>query len=191
MIQHDGTLISLDVLEEDFVCNLSKCKGAGCVEGDFGAPLNEDEIAIIEKDLEAIKPFMTSIAVKQIEEMGFAEKDPDGDLVTQCIKGRDCVFAIDEAGVYKCAIEKAFEAGKTDFKKPISCHLYPIRLSTLKEYTAINYSVWDICAPACTLGKELKVPVYRFLKEPLQRKFGEQWYADLEEIAQHFLESKR
>ncbi|MCX6351626.1 MAG: DUF3109 family protein [Bacteroidetes bacterium] len=190
MIQHEGTLISLDVLEEDFVCNLSQCKGACCVEGDFGAPLNEDEIEIIERDLEAIKPFMTAVAVTQIEEMGFAEKDPDGDLVTQCIKGRDCVFAISEKGVYKCAIEKAYEAGKTDFKKPISCHLYPIRLSELQDYTAINYSVWDICTPACTLGKELKVPVYKFLKEPLQRKFGVQWYKDLELIAKEFLKTK-
>jgi hypothetical protein len=190
MLVHHNTLISLDILEEDFVCNLSKCKGACCVEGEFGAPLEYGELEIIEKEIEAILPYLTSVAQKQIREKGFHEIDIDGDLVTQCISGRDCVFAISEAGIYKCGIEKAYEAGKLSYKKPISCHLYPIRVSAVGDYIALNYSRWDICSDACKLGAELKVPVYKFLKGPLVRRFGEEWYEGLEAITTEYLKTK-
>lgn len=190
MILHENTLISLDIFEEEFVCNLSKCKGACCVEGDYGAPLEKEEVGIIEKYLPEILPYMTPRARKQVEQKGFAEEDPDGDLVTQCISGRDCVFAITENGSYKCAIEKAWEDKKIDYKKPVSCHLYPIRLVELPEYTALNYSEWDICSDACKLGKDLKVPVYKFLKDPLIRRFGKDWYDGLEQIAVEYLRTK-
>jgi len=186
MILHENTLISLDIFEKEFVCNLSKCKGSCCVEGEYGAPLLAEEIPLIEENLEAIKPFMAPKALKALEKSGFYEADPDGDLVTTCLKGRDCVFAVNENGVYKCAMENAYAAGKTNFHKPVSCHLYPIRIAEVGDYEALNYSKWNICDDACSLGKELKVPIYKFLKGPLTRKYGEQWYSDLEQIAQEF-----
>ena len=190
MLLHENTLVSLDVIEEEFVCNLSACKGECCVEGEFGAPLDEEEIAIIDKELPNILPYLTDAGAKKIKKEGFHELDTDGDIVTKCIKGRDCVFAISEKGVYKCGIEKAYEEGKTKFMKPISCHLYPIRLDKVGEYTALNYSRWDICSPACKQGKVLKVPIYKFLKYSLERKFGVEWYAGLEHIASEYLFSK-
>jgi hypothetical protein len=184
MLIHGNTLISEDILEKEFVCNLSACKGACCVEGDYGAPLLESELEDIDRNLEAIKEYMTPEARKKIAKGGYSELDPDGDLVTKCISGRDCVFAISENGIYKCAMEKAYEDGKTDFHKPISCHLYPIRISEVGEYEALNYNKWEICSAACTLGKKLSVPVYSFLKGPLMRKYGAEWYKGLEEIAE-------
>jgi len=187
MIVHENTLVSLDLLEKDFVCNLSACKGACCVEGESGAPLDEEEIGIIEENLEAIKPFMEARSVKLLQKRGFWEKDTDGDLVTLCHNGRACIFAITEAGIYKCAMEKAYLAGKTKWPKPISCHLYPVRLAKVGEYRALNYSKWEVCDPACQLGASLKVPVFKFLKDALVRKFGENWYKGLEEIAGEYL----
>jgi hypothetical protein len=186
MLVHANTLVSLDVLDTDFVCNLSACKGACCVEGESGAPLDAEEIEIIAENLEQIKPFMSRLGLKLLEQKGFWEKDTDGDLVTNCLDGKACLFAINEGGIHKCSIEKSFLAGKIEFKKPISCHLYPVRLAKVGEYMAINYSKWDVCDPACKLGASLQVPVYRFLKESLVRKFGQEWYDGLDEIAQEF-----
>jgi Fe-S-cluster containining protein len=190
MLVHENTLISLDVIEEEFVCNLAACKGACCIEGEFGAPLEEIELAIIERELPAILPFMAPKSADAIQKEGFYELDTDGDWVTKCIKGRDCVFAIHENGIYKCAIEKAYEHGKTEFIKPISCHLYPIRLAEVGTYTALNYSRWDICSAACKNGKKLKVPIYKFLKTPLTRRFGASWYDELSRIADEYLKTK-
>ncbi|MGZ5243953.1 MAG: DUF3109 family protein [Bacteroidia bacterium] len=190
MIVHENTLLSLDLFENEFVCNLSKCKGSCCVEGEYGAPLLEEEIPVIEENLEAIKPFMSPKMRKSVEKNGFYESDPDGDLVTKCMSGRDCVFAVNEDGIYKCAMENAFLAGKTNFHKPISCHLYPIRIAQVGEFEALNYSRWDICDDACSLGKQLQVPVFKFLKNPLIRKYGENWYKELEFIATEFKKSQ-
>jgi len=190
MLVHENTLISLDVVEKDFVCNLSACKGACCIEGESGAPLEEEEIKIIEENLGEIKPFMARKALKLLEEKGFWEKDTDGDLVTNCLSGKACIFAITENGIYKCSIEKAYLAGKIEYKKPISCHLYPIRLAQVGEYRALNYSKWEVCDPACKLGASLQVPVFKFLKEALVRKFGENWYQGLEEIAGEYLKQE-
>lgn len=186
MILIDDTVISEDVADEFFVCDLAKCKGACCVEGDLGAPLEEGELAILESIQDEIKPFLSDVGLKEIEKSGTWVKDEDGDFSTPIIQGRECAYAIyDDKGYLKCGIEQAYFAGKTAFRKPISCHLYPIRIAKLAEYQAINYERWTICSDACSYGKELGVPVYQFLKDPLIRKFGVKWYAELEkEIAE-------
>ena len=182
MLLHEDVLISFDVLQKEFVCNLSACKGACCVEGDFGAPLEKDELPIIEKDLDKIRPYLSDTANALLDKKGFHEYDSEGELATTCLPDGACVFVINEKGVHKCGIEKAHEDGKTDFKKPISCHLYPIRISEVGEYKALNYHKWDICSAACKLGKSLEVPIYMFVQEPLERRFGKQWFSELEEI---------
>lgn len=180
MMKVGEILVSDDVREKEFVCNLDKCKGACCVEGDFGAPLDEDELAILEEIYPKVKPYLSKEGIKVIEKVGTHTVDDDGDLVTPVIDGRECVYAIyDKKGVLKCGIEQAYYDGKVSWKKPISCHLYPIRITKKKEFEALNYHKWHICSPACALGKELQVPVYKFLKDPLIRKYGEAWYEDL------------
>jgi hypothetical protein len=180
-------LVSEDILEKNFVCHLDKCKGECCVSGDRGAPLVEEEIPVIQNDLEVIKPFMDADGLALLNKHGFYETDPDdGELVTTCRQDGACVFVVFENGITQCAIEKANKAGKTDFKKPMSCHLYPIRASVYGDYTVLNYNKWDICSPACKYGDELNVPLYMFLKEPLIRKFGPQWYTELEEVVENW-----
>jgi hypothetical protein len=180
MMKVGEILVSDDVREKEFVCNLEKCKGACCVEGDFGAPLDEDELAILEEIYPKVKPDLSKEGIAVIEKTGTHTVDEDGDLVTPVIDGRECVYAIyDKKGVLKCGIEQAYYDGKVSWKKPISCHLYPIRITKKKEFEALNYHKWHICSPACALGKELQVPVYKFLKDPLIRKYGEAWYEDL------------
>jgi hypothetical protein len=180
MMKVGEILVSDDVREKEFVCNLEKCKGACCVEGDFGAPLDEDELAILEEIYPKVKPYLSKEGIEVIEKIGTHTVDEDGDLVTPVIDGRECVYAIyDKKGVLKCGIEQAYYDGKVSWKKPISCHLYPIRITKKKEFEALNYHKWHICSPACALGKELQVPVYKFLKDPLIRKYGEAWYDDL------------
>lgn len=191
MILVGNTLISLDVLEEEFVCNINQCKGSCCIDGDYGAPLNEDDISAITRNIESIKPYMTADGLQKLEESSFYEEDPDLEMVTQCLSGRECLFAINEKGIYKCAIEKAFIEKKSDYRKPISCYLYPIRLGKVGEYITVNYDRWSICNSACQLGKSLKVPLYKFLKEPLIQHFGTDWYSELEEVAEEYLKSKK
>jgi len=182
MIEIGKTLISDDVVEEAFVCDLHKCKGACCVEGDLGAPVLEEELTEIEEVIDLVKPYLSKEAIDVLEKEGGYLLDEDGDYSTTTIDNKECAFAFyDERKILKCSIEQVHKEGKTDFKKPISCHLYPIRITKLPEFEALNYDRWHICAPACDLGKELKVPVYKFLKEPLIRKFGEDWYDELEE----------
>lgn len=185
MVIIDDVLVSDDVLSKAFVCNLNACKGACCEEGDWGAPLETDEISQIENVLDAVKPYMSQTGLQVLEKQGFAEKDPSGDWVTTTYKGGACVFATkSQNGQWQCALENAYQDGATTFKKPISCHLYPIRVSKQKHHEALNYDKWDICSPACSLGEALKVPVYTFLKEPLIRKYGETWYKALHYSAQ-------
>ena len=185
MIQIDDKLISEDIFSEEFVCNLTKCKGACCVEGDIGAPLDKNEAEILDKIYDKIKPYLTEDGIKAIEEKGTWEIDPhDGDYVTPMVGNRDCVYVTyDEKGITKCGIEKAYEDGAIDWQKPISCHLYPIRATEYSSFIALNYHEWPICNDACTLGKELQVPVYKFLKTPLIRKKGEEFYTTLCEAA--------
>jgi len=176
----ENTYLSDDIAENLFVCDLERCKGICCEEGDLGAPLEEDELEILEAIFETVKPYMSEVGKEAAEQQGLYILDSDGDFSTTTVQGRECVFAFKDAkGYWKCAIEKAYEDKKIDFQKPISCHLYPIRITKYANYDAINYQHWSICVDACILGEKLKVPVYQFLKDPLIRKYGEKWYQAL------------
>jgi len=180
MILIDKTVISDDVKEQLFVCDLEKCKGACCVEGDLGAPLEKGEMETLDKIYQKVKPYLSNEGIAAIEKQGTYILDEEGDFSTPTLDGKECAYAVyDEKGILKCGIEQAYNDGKVKFKKPISCHLYPIRITKYDHYDAINYDRWHICSPACTLGSELGVPVYKFLKEPLIRKYGENWYNEL------------
>lgn len=185
MIQIDDKLISEEIFSEDFVCNLTKCKGACCVEGDVGAPLDKNELEILDQIFDKIKPYLTEDGIKALEEQGTWTTDPsDGMYVTPMVEDRECAYVtFDEKGITKCGIEKAYEDGAVDWQKPISCHLYPIRVTEYSSFTALNYHEWSVCDDACTLGRELHVPVYKFLKTPLIRKYGEEFYAVLSDAA--------
>lgn len=177
MIIVDDILVSDDVIERKFVCNLIACKGACCVAGDAGAPLDEEETEILDQQYANIKPYLTKEGITAIEEQGNWIIDSDGDFSTPLVKGGACAYVVfDEQGITKCGIEIAYKAGATHFRKPISCHLYPIRIKKGNQFEALNYHSWDICAPACQNGKDLGVRVYEFLKEPLIRKYGQDWY---------------
>ncbi|MGL5682747.1 MAG: DUF3109 family protein [Marinifilaceae bacterium] len=184
MIQIDDTLISFDIFEKLFSCDLASCKGVCCIEGDSGAPLEESELQEIADNYEQIKPYMKPEGISAIETHGYGEIDSDGDLVTPLINGVECAYAIEENGSCWCAIEKAWYEGKCSFRKPISCHLYPIRITKYTEFEAVNYNKWSICKCALAKGKKEHMPVYKFLKEPLIRKYGEDWYKQLEVVAQ-------
>ena len=187
MIQIDDKLISEDLFSEEFVCNLAKCKGICCVEGDAGAPLDEDETKILDEIYPKIKSYLRPEGIQAIEEQGTYTLDFEWDLVTPLVNNAECAYVIfDEKGYTKCAIEKAYEDGVIDWQKPISCHLYPIRITEYSNFSAINYHEWDICSDACTLGKELGVKVYQFLKKPLIRKYGEEFYQTLSEAAEEW-----
>ena len=188
MIQIGKTLISENIIEEQFVCNISKCKGECCVQGDAGAPLVEKELAILDEIFENVKPFITAEGIKSVEEHGTWTKDEFDELVTPLIDGKECAYTVfDDNGVAKCGIEDAYNAGVISWRKPQSCHLYPIRVTEYSEFSAVNYHEWDICSDACVLGEELKVPVYKFLKEPLINQFGKNWYKELELVASEYL----
>lgn len=182
MIVIDNTIVSEDILEKKFVCDLTSCKGACCVEGDSGAPLEETETGLLDDIYEDVKPFMTKEGIEAVEKQGKFIVDQDGDYVTPLVEGKQCAYVFYQDGSTKCAIEKAHSEGLTDFKKPISCHLYPIRITKHSSYDAVNYHRWEICKPACSCGTKLNVKVYQFLKEPLIRKYGFKWYEELKEI---------
>lgn len=180
MIQIDDTIIALDIIEENFLCDLSACKGECCVEGDSGAPLEEDEVQILEEILPHVWEDVSIEAKELIEKQGVAYRDTDGEMVTSIVNGKDCVFTYyDEDKICKCVIEKAYKEGKIDFYKPISCHLYPVRLQRYKNFTAVNYHRWSVCKAAVMLGNQKGLKIYQFLKEPLTRRFGEAWYKEL------------
>lgn len=177
-----NTLVSLDVLEKEFCCNLDVCHGCCCIEGDAGAPLSDEEEQQIIAALPILKPEMTKEAQAVVEQQGVSYLDESGEKVTSIVNNKDCVFArSDKSGWCYCVIEKAFKAGKIGFNKPISCHLYPIRLTNLTNgLTGVEYHRWDICHSARQLGKKIHIPIYQFLKEPLIRRFGQEWYEELE-----------
>lgn len=191
MIQIKDTLISEDIFETCFVCDLGKCKGMCCVEGDAGAPLTHEEYEAIKDVLPEIWDDLLPKARELIEKQGIAYIDDDGELVTSIIKGRECVFTyFDADGVCRCAIDNAFREGKISVQKPISCHLYPIRLHKYDEFTALNYDRWSVCRPALRLGKKTGIKLYQFLKEPLICKFGEEWYQEVCQIAELLSKTK-
>lgn len=180
MILIEDTCISDDIADKFFVCNLEKCKGACCVEGDLGAPLEISELQVLEDIYADVKPYLTLEGIKAIEAQGKYIQDWEGDYSTTTIDEKECAYAFyDNAGILKCGIEQAYLEGKTDFKKPISCHLYPIRITKYEQYHALNYDRWSICSDACSFGEQLGVEVYKFLKEPLIRAYGEEWYGQL------------
>ena len=190
MLQIENSLVSLDLIENHFVCSLSKCKGACCVLGDSGAPLEEEELDMLDEAYPHVKPYLKEESIKAIEEHGKWRVDSDGDKVTTLVDGKECAFVVFEKGIAACAIEKAFFDGKTPFRKPVSCHLYPVRLTKYSNYVAVNYHAWDICKPAVKSGSKLGVPLFVFLKEALVRKFGETWYLELELAAREYLKYK-
>lgn len=175
----DNVLVSDEIKDTHFVCKLSACCGDCCVEGDAGAPLEEEEISILEDYIDEIKPFMTDEGRLVIELTGVFDYDADSSYVTPLVNDWACAFVYRENNINYCAIEKAWMEKKISFQKPVSCHLYPIRLSKVGDYTAVNYDKWTICAPALVNGKDLGVPMYKFLKDPLIRRFGKEWYKKL------------
>ena len=193
MIAIDNVLISDDVIEAKFVCDLHKCKGGCCEDGDAGAPLEKEERKILDENFAAIKPYLTKEGLREMERQGKYLYDREFGWVTPTVGGKICAYGYRDAqGIIKCAIEQAYNDGKLGWKKPISCHLYPIKISKRKEYVNVNYEPRDVlCKPACTLGKKLKLPVYQFLKEAIVRKFGTEFYTTLHQIAvEHFEEEK-
>ena len=191
MIQIGKTLVSEDVLEKQFVCNISACKGECCVAGDAGAPVLEEEVKILNDIYPKIKHMLRPEGVKAIEEQGTCTLSDFEEYETALVHQKECAFVlISEDGVTTCGIEKAYNEGLIDFKKPVSCHLYPVRIQKYSTFSAVNYHAWDICDDACSLGKELQVPVYKFLKEALERRFGQKWYAELKQVAEVWSQQK-
>ncbi len=191
MVQIENTIISLDIFEEYFSCDLSSCKGACCVEGSSGAPLTDEEAILIETYYPEFEKFMSPESKQETEIQGFSIIDSDGDLVTPLLRNEECIYSFtDESGVTKCAIEKAYFDGIIPFRKPISCHLYPIRITEYDDFDAVNYQKIDICKSGRICGKNQKIPLYVFLKEPLIRIYGESWYKDLEIAAEHLRDQK-
>ena len=181
----DNVLITTDIFTEMFCCDLDACKGECCVEGAAGAPVTLDEVGAIEDALDEVWGELSASAQSVIDRQGVAYTDRDGDLVTSIVGGKDCVFTCHADGCCYCALEKAYREGRIKFCKPISCALYPIREVALKNgFTGLNYHRWDVCKAAVKKGRELQLPVYKFLKEPLIRRFGEQWYKSLENAAE-------
>ena len=190
MIQIEDKIVSLDIFEKKFLCNINVCKGACCVAGDSGAPLEPDEILAIEDALPSISCLLSKQSIQTIEKNGVATIDADDDLVTPLNNGKECVFAIFIHGVATCAIEKSFEEGNCKLQKPISCHLYPIRLKQYPTFIAVNYDQWDICKHALENGENNGVPIYKFAKDSLIRKFGKDWYNELCIAAEYVLKEK-
>ena len=184
IIEIDNILVSEDILTEEFCCDLDACKGICCVEGDAGAPVTIDEIGGIESALDDVWDDMSASAQAVVDKQGVAYTDRDGDLVTSIVGGKDCVFTCYQDGCCLCALERAYRDGRTAFCKPISCALYPIREKRLSNgMTALNYNRWDVCRDAVRKGRELHLPVYKFLREPLTRRFGDDFYQKLSAAA--------
>jgi hypothetical protein len=191
MIRIGDTVVSDELLTERFVCDLGRCKGACCVEGESGAPLQRDELETMKAVYPKVRPYMTPEGIRAVETQGVYTVDGDGDDVTPLIGDKGaCAYAVMDGEVASCAIERAHRDGKIDFKKPVSCHLYPVRITPYRQYDAVNYHSWSVCAPACELGQALKVPVYKFVKEALVRKYGRKWFGELKRLADNMQKKK-
>lgn len=187
MFQLGKTIVSEDLIEKDFVCNLGACKGECCIAGEAGAPVSMEETKILENIYQKVKPFLRPEGIASIEAQGTYITTDLNELETPLVNGKECAYVTFNAnGTAGCGIEDAYNAGAIDFRKPISCHLYPVRVQDYSEFAAVNYHKWPICNDACTLGASLKVPVYKFVKDALIRKFGEHWYAELEIVASKY-----
>ena len=186
MFQLGKTIVSEDIIEREFVCNLTACKGRCCIDGEAGAPLEEEELKLLLDIYPKVKPLLRKKGIAAIEDQGLFTLTKDG-YETPLIGNKDCAYVIfDKNKTAKCGFEEAYNQGIINWKKPLSCHLYPVRVMNYSEFSAVNYHKWPICDDACVLGKELQVPVYRFVKEALIRKFGEDWYAELEIVAENY-----
>lgn len=186
MIIIDNILVSDEVVEEHFVCDLNACKGGCCVHGESGAPLDESEMKILESIYPKVKPYLTEEGISAIAEQGLYTDDEGWKTTLIGGKGGPCAFVnYDEKGITYCGIERAWEKGDVPFRKPVSCHLYPVRIKQTADVEFVNYDEWDICDPACKLGASLKVPLYQFLREALVRKYGEEFYETLEATVQY------
>jgi hypothetical protein len=184
MLAIDQVLISDEIIEKRFVCDLSSCHGGCCVDGDTGAPLTKEETKVLDAISGKVKPYLQEASVRELEKQGNYVNDPEAGYVTPAIGGKMCAYGIVENGIVKCGIEKACNDHAISFKKPLSCHLYPIRVQQHDGYEAMNYEPRELlCKPACSLGEQLQVPVYRFLKEALIRGYGELFYEALEAFA--------
>lgn len=191
MFQLGKTIISEAILDEQFVCNIDACKGECCVAGEAGAPVTKEETIILGEIYPKIKGYLRKAGMEAIEKQGVYTTNPIGDFETTLVNGKECAYAtFDSNQIAMCGIEAAYNEGLIDFQKPISCHLYPIRINEYSQLTAINYHSWPICKDACSLGKKLKVPTYQFVKTALIRKFGEKWYSELDAVAQEYYENK-
>lgn len=192
MLQIKNTLVTLDMAERFFQCDLSKCFGECCIEGDAGAPITEEELEKLEKVKEIVWDDLLPAARERIKEAGVGYVDEEGDLVTQIVDGRNCVFTTyAPGGMCLCAIEKAYREGRCDWRKPMSCYLYPLRLTTYPTFTAVNYHRWKICKCAEILGRANGMRLYQFMKEPLIERFGQEWYDELCEACEAYLEEYR
>ncbi len=188
MFQLGKTIVSEEIIEHDFVCNLTACKGACCIDGNAGAPLEDQETEILVDIYAKVKPFLRAKGIAAIEAQGAFVKGEDGEWETPLVNESECAYVVfSENGTAKCGLEEAYNEGAITWKKPVSCHLYPIRVRAYTELTAVNYHKWQICDPACSLGAELQVPIYKFVKEALVRKFGKAWYEELEKVAEEHL----
>ena len=190
MIQIDDKLVSFDIFEKHFCCDLPKCFGNCCVHGQSGAPLDESEVELLKQEIKAIEPYLKPSGLKAIKDQGIAVNDLDGDIVTPLIGGEECAYSYDVDGLTFCAIEKGWMEGKVNFRKPISCHLYPIRAKRYSTFTALNYDKWSICQPARELGESMGLPVYKFLKDAIERAYGTEFYKQLEAAADLLERSK-
>lgn len=188
MFQIQDTLVSLDLAEEFFCCDLSKCLGACCIEGDAGAPVTPAEVEKIKESLPAIEADMLPRALEEVRRNGVAYTDEEGDLVTTLLDGRNCAFTCyGPGGVCLCALEKARREGRTSWLKPASCALYPLRLTEYPSFTAVNYHRWNICRDAVANGRRLGIRLYQFLEKPLTERFGAEWYAELKANCELYL----
>lgn len=192
MFQLEKTLISEEILEEAFMCDLEACKGACCVEGSAGAPLEENELAVLERIYEKVLPFLPASGQKALKDQGAYVKGADGEWETPLVQGKECAYTyFDSAGKAHCGIERAYQQGAVDWVKPVSCHLYPVRIQQYASFQAVNYHRWSICDGACSLGKQKAMPIYQFTKAALIRKFGEAWYQNLEQVAQEYRKKQK
>jgi len=185
MIEIGKALVSFDVLQKKFCCNLDACKGACCVLGDAGAPLSLEEAGDLEDYLDELSPYISAEGLLSIIELGSFVRDSEGEIVTPLINNKECAFTCVENGIAFCAIEKAYRDGAVPFNKPVSCHLYPIRIKSFDEFDAVNYDVWGICHPAREEGNKNDLPVYLFVKEALIRKYGLEWFDQLDYAARN------
>lgn len=191
LIEIGDKVVSADIFEKKFVCDLSACKGACCVEGDSGAPLTEEEVSILEDIYEDVKPYMRKEGIDAVEESGVFYMDFDNEPVTTLVNKKECAFVnFDDDGTAKCSVDQAYRDGKINWRKPISCYLYPIRAKKYATFEALNYHEWPICKTACDCGDKLNVSIFRFLKDPLITAYGKEFYQELEQVDEELKKAK-